>query len=34
MSQSLFEPYHLGPLTLKNRVVMAPIRHARGDVRR
>ncbi len=30
MSQSLFEPYHLGPLTLKNRVVMAPMTRTRA----
>ena len=35
MSNPLFSPFHLGPLTLPNRVVMAPMTRSRageGDV--
>lgn len=29
----LFEPYHLGPLTLANRIVMAPLTRSRADAK-
>jgi N-ethylmaleimide reductase len=31
MSEKLFQPYKLGPLTLKNRMVMAPMTRSRAD---
>lgn len=37
MDKTLFDPYQLGPITLKNRIVMAPLtrsRAAEGDVPR